>query len=86
MKECVNFKKIGICEIDIEKAKKIFTLLNQIYQYRDEFYLLEYTPKGKMKFKVRISEESANELIYCLELQPFRDELFINSITYIPIA
>lgn len=84
MKECIHFKDVGICEINLEKAKKKFTLLNRIFQYKDEFYLLEYTPKCKRKLKVRISEKDATELIFYLGLKPFKNNLFVNSITYVP--
>ena len=84
MKECIEFKDIGICKIDIDKAIKKFTLLHRIFQFRDEFYLLEYTPKCKRKLKVRISEEDANKIINRLRLKPFRDDLFKNAITYVP--
>lgn len=84
MKECIEFKDVGICNIDIKKAKRKFTLLHRIVQLRDEFYLLEYTPKCKRKLKVRISEEHANKLINELGLKPFRDDFFVNVITYVP--
>ena len=84
MRECINFKDVGICEINIEQAKKKFTLLNRIFQYKDEFYLLEYTPKCKRKLKVRISEKDAKELISYLGLKPFRNNLFVNAIVYVP--
>lgn len=84
MKECIEFKEVGICLIDIKRAIKKFTLLNRIVQIRDEFYLLEYTPKCRRKIKVRISEEDANKLINHFGLKPFRNDLFKNIITYVP--
>lgn len=84
MKECIELKDVGICKIDVERAIKKFTLLHRIIQIRDEFYLLEYTPKCKRKLKVRISEEDANKLISSLRLQPFKNDFFCFTTTYVP--
>lgn len=84
MKECIEVKEIGVCKVDIDKAVRKFTLLHRIFQYRDNFYLLEYTPKCKRKLRVSISEKDAMELIKRLGLKPFKNDFFVNAVIYVP--
>lgn len=84
MKEYIQFQNVGICKLDVKGVIKKFTLLNRVYQWLDEYYLMEYTPKCKRKMKIRISEEDAREIIESLQLRPFRDTFFVNAITYVP--
>ena len=84
MKEYIQFKETGVCDLQLEMVIKKFTLLHRIFQYGEEFYLLEYTPKCKRKLKVRISEIDAMEIISKLQLKPFKDDLFRKATTYVP--
>ena len=86
MKDYIEFKEFGECEIDVEKVIKKFTLLHRIFQWRNEFYLVEYTPKCKRKLKVCIKETDAKEIIKKLNLKAFKDDLFVNAITYVPVG
>lgn len=80
----IEFKNTGECNIDINNIIKHFTLLNRIYNIKNEYYLLEYTPHGKRKLKIQISKEDAIRIIETLNLKPFKNDIFINSITYVP--
>lgn len=80
----IEFKPAGICSVEVHEIIKHFTLLNRIYQYDDEYYLLEYTPRCKRKSKIRISTNDALKIIKELDLKPFRNDFFIRAVTYVP--
>ena len=58
------------------KSKR-WNLLCRIYSYNNgkEFRLVEKTPKGKVKFKVTISENDALYLINVLQLKNVKHDL-----------
>lgn len=84
MNQYITFRDTGICELDVKGVIKKFTLLNRIYQYGEEYYLMGYTPKCRRKLKIRISEEDARNIINALQLKPFRDDFFLRAVTYVP--
>lgn len=86
MKDCLlEFKTTGECRMDIDKTKKKWSLLCRIYQYENEFTLVEFTPKGKRKFKCRISENDALTLISDLRLEKVMDKVFTKACSYLNI-
>ncbi len=86
MKQCIEFKDVGECDINVEGVIKKFTLLHRIFSFHNEYYLMEYTPKCKRRMKIRIKEQDAQEIITRLNLKPIRDDFFINAITYVPVG
>lgn len=84
MKRAIQYKPTGPCNIDLEKAKKYWNLLCRIYHH-NKYTLVEFTPKGKSKFKVEISEGDANYLIENLGLRRINDETFKNACKYFSI-
>lgn len=81
----IEFKTVGDCEISIEKAIKKWNLLCRINQFNEDFTLVEYTPKGKRKFKVAISPIQARELIKKLQLTMIGDQIFCHAYTYLSV-
>jgi len=83
MKNAITFQQTGLCDVDIDKAKKQWNLLCRIYQHNNTYTLVEFTLKGKQKLKVRISEYDALTLINMLNLICIDDTTFKNSKKYL---
>ena len=79
----IEFNQTGECKIDINKCIKYWNLLCRIYANKDNYTLAEFTLKGKCKFKIRIYESDANELIESLNLRVLPNDIFKNSKTYL---
>ena len=73
----------GECIIDVHKVIMYWTLLCRIERWKDEFYLREFTPKGKSRMKLRISTEDAMYIINILLLHEIPDPLFASGKTYL---
>lgn len=85
IKAITEFNAFGECKIDIEKTKKLWTLLCRISRYGEEYWITEYTPKGKRKLKVRISSTDANRIIWDLALTEVKSDLFVYGATYLSV-
>ena len=86
MKSAIEFVDVGECGVNLPLAIKKWTLLCRIVKSKDEYTLVEYTPKGKRKLKVRISKENANYLITELGLKYVSSDVFCNSGTYLNVG
>lgn len=86
MKSAIEFVDVGECGVNLSLAIKKWTLLCRIVKSKDEYTLVEYTPKGKRKLKVRISKENANYLITKLGLKYVPSDVFRNSGTYLNVG
>lgn len=84
MKEFIQYKIAGICDIQTDMIIKKFTLLNRIWKIGDDWWLLGYTPKGKRNLKIQIKKEDATKIIDALYLVPFPNPFFKNSVVYVP--
>lgn len=84
VRDYIDFKLVGECDVDIDGIVKSFSLLNRIFEHGNQFTLLEYTPKGKRKLKVSIKAEDAKTIIKKLHLYPCHNPIFANAIMYVP--
>ena len=73
-----NFQSTGNCEFDIDLTVKKWNHTWSISQWRDEFTLCKHLRMGTpcMRFKFRISEEDARELIDRLNLTRGQSPIF----------
>ena len=83
MLKAIEYVLVGECKVDLPLSVKRWNLLCRIYKYKDTYELVEYTPKGRRKFKVEISKENAEYLINELKLRCVPSETFSNGSTYL---
>lgn len=81
----LEYKLTGICLIDTAKMIRRWTLLHRIYRFRDKYTLVEMTPKGKIKMKIRISQESAENIIEQCRLIEVPSTLFNHGSVYLNV-
>ena len=72
----------GECELDIEKAVKLFTNKCFISQYKDTFKLVRIRNKKAVALKAVISSKDARELIRRIGLTAIPSSTFNNAVTY----
>lgn len=83
IKDCIRFKEFGVCEVDIKRARKQWTLLCRITKFKEGYTICELTPKGKVKTNIAISEKDAKDLIFYLGLKEIKSDIFRNASSFI---
>jgi len=83
LKDCVSYKEFGVCEVDVEKARKQWTILCRITKFKEGYTLCELTPKGKVKLNIAISEKDAKDLIFYMCLKEIKSDIFKNASSFI---
>jgi hypothetical protein len=79
-----NFNETGINCADIDLIKKDWSHLWSISRWHNEYTIIKFLRKNSSirKFKTKISEEQAKELIEKLKLLELKSGIFKNASTY----
>lgn len=72
----VSYVLGGVCEIDVAKTVKKWSLLCRIYKYNNTYRLVEFTPHGKKKLDITISKDAAEYIIEELMLKSIENKMF----------
>lgn len=79
-----EYKTTGELELIIDEVVKKWNKNTRIYQWHNQYRLVEFLRKNSSitKLKINISEEQAKELIEKLNLKCIKDGLFNNAYTW----
>lgn len=80
-----KFVTTGECQINRKLAVKQWTLLCRIIKHKNEYMLIECSPKAKIKLRIEISKDDAEFLINELNLKFVPHETFKKCGTYLNI-